>query len=136
MRILDDPTSFGISHFNLAAARYVTTAVKIQEDKSTSMRSIRYSEHAPKAVIANTRHAMTATARKLSVMLPDEGEVHVTFNISTITDNMAEKQQNVDEVAAVLMESWEDRAKRYGEDEKATRGERLCRSPLRSTAPY
>ena len=43
------------------------------------------------------------------------------FDDSIITDTTAEKRQDMDEVAAGLMQGWEYRAKWYGEDEAAAR---------------
>ena len=53
--------------------------------------------------------------------LPDEGLVRVTFDDSIITDTTAEKRQDMDEVAAGLLEPWEYRRKWYGEDEATAR---------------
>ena len=45
----------------------------------------------------------------------------VGFDDSIITDTTAEKRQDMDEVAAGLMQGWEYRAKWYGEDEATAR---------------
>ena len=51
----------------------------------------------------------------------DEGGIRMGFDDSIITDTTAEKRQDMDEVAAGLMEGWEYRAKWYGEDEATAR---------------
>jgi len=48
--------------------------------------------------------------------------LRVTYDDSIITDTSAEKQQDMAEVAAGLMEAREYRAKWYGEDEATARG--------------
>lgn len=65
---------------------------------------------------------MMAASRSLGAELPEEGDVRVTFDDSIITETSAEKQQDMAEVAAGLMEAWEYRAKWYGEDEATARG--------------
>lgn len=60
--------------------------------------------------------------RRLGVELPDEGLVRVTFDDSIITDTTAKKRQDMDEVAAGLLEPWEYRIKWRGEDEATVRG--------------
>ena len=50
-------------------------------------------------------------------LVPDEGEVRVTFDDSIITDTAADKAQDMAEVAAGLMADWEYRVKWFGEDE-------------------
>ena len=63
-----------------------------------------------------------AASRSLGAELPEEGDVRVTFDDSIITETSAEKQQDMAEVAAGLMEAWEYRVKWYGEDEATARG--------------
>ena len=50
--------------------------------------------------------------------LPDEGGVRVVFDDSIVQDTTSEKRQDMDEVAAGLMDRAEYRAKWYGESEK------------------
>lgn len=49
--------------------------------------------------------------------LPDEGGVRVVFDDSIVQDTTSEKRQDMDEVAAGLMDRAEYRAKWYGESE-------------------
>lgn len=58
--------------------------------------------------------------RSFGKELPDEGEVHVLFDDSIISDTAAEKAQDMAEVG-VTMHAWEYRAKWYGEDEKTAK---------------
>lgn len=119
LQMLGDLTGFGIGYFDFDAAGYVKTATEVSADNSALMRNIRRHEHALEGAIAGICRAVMAAERRLGVPLPDEGEVRVTFDDSIITDTTAEKRQDMDEVAAGLMEPWEYRAKWYGED-KAT----------------
>ena len=57
-----------------------------------------------------------------ALLLPDEGEVRVSFDDSIITDTSAEKRQDMDEVAAGLMDAQEYRRKWHGESGQASRG--------------
>lgn len=97
------------------AAGYVKTATEVSANNSVLMCNIRRHEHALENAIAGTCRAAMAAERKLGVPLPDEGKVRVTFDGSIITDTTTEKRQDIDEVAAELMEPWGYRAKRYGE---------------------
>ena len=85
------------------------------------MRNIRRHERALEGAIAGICRALLAAERRLGVELPDEGLVRVTFDDSIITDTTAEKRQDMDEVAAGLLEPWEYRRKWYGEDEATAR---------------
>ena len=122
LQMLGDLCGFGISYFDFDAAGYVKTATEVSADNSALMRNIRRHEHALEGAIAGICRAVLAAERRLGVPLPDEGEVRVTFDDSIITDTTAEKRQDMDEVAAGLMEPWEYRAKWYGEDEDKARG--------------
>lgn len=78
-------------------------------------------EHALEGAIAGICHALLAVERGLGVELPDEGEVRVTFDDSIISDTASDKRQDMVEVAAGFMRTWEYRRKWYGEDEAAAR---------------
>ena len=52
-----------------------------------------------------------AVSRSLGISLPDEGNVRVRFDHSTITDTSAEKRQDIAEVPSGLMHAWEYRRK-------------------------
>ena len=108
------------------------TATEVSADNSALMRNIRRHEHALEGAVAGICRALLATERRLGAALPDEGAVRVTFDDSIITDTTAEKRQDMDEVAAGLMEAWEYRAKWYGEDEATARGR--ARRPVGSEA--
>ena len=53
--------------------------------------------------------------------LPEEGDVSVIYDDSIVQDTASEKRQDMDEVAAGLLEPWEYRAKWRGEDEATAR---------------
>lgn len=122
LQTLGDLCGFGLRYFDLdEGAGFVKTATEVSSDNSALMRNIRRHEHALEGAIAGICHALLAVERALGVELPDEGEVRVGFDDSIITDTSAEKKQDMDEVAAGLMEPWEYRAKWYGEDETTAR---------------
>ena len=121
LQTLGDLCGFGINYFDLENVGYVKTATEVSADNSALMRNIRRHEHALEGAIAGICRALLAASRRLGAELPDEGEVRVTFDDSIITDTTAEKRQDMDEVAAGLMQGWEYRRKWYGEDEAAAR---------------
>ena len=121
LQTLGDLCGFGINYFDLENVGYVKTATEVSADNSALMRNIRRHEHALEGALAGICRALLAASRRLGAELPDEGEVRVTFDDSIITDTTAEKRQDMDEVAAGLMQGWEYRRKWYGEDEAAAR---------------
>lgn len=121
LQTLGDLCGFGINYFDLENVGYVKTATEVSADNSALMRNIRRHEHALEGAIAGICRALLAVERALGVGLLDEGGVHVAFDDSIITDTTAEKRQDMDEVAAGLMEPWDYRAKWYGEDEATAR---------------
>lgn len=131
LQTLGDLCGFGINYFDLENVGYVKTATEVSADNSALMRNIRRHEHALEGAIAGICRALLAASRRLGAELPDEGEVRVTFDDSIITDTTAEKRQDMDEVAAGLMQGWEYRRKWYGEDEAAARS----RAGAGSSAP-
>lgn len=132
LQTLGDLCGFGINYFDLENVGYVKTATEVSADNSALMRNIRRHEHTLEGAIAGICHALLAVERTLGVGLPDEGEIRVGFDDSIITDTTAEKRQDMDEVAAGLLESWEYRAKWHGEDEATARGR--ARRPVGSGA--
>lgn len=122
LQTLGDLCGFDINYFDLENVSYVKTATEVSADNSALMRNIRRHERALEGAIAGICRALMAAERRLGAELPDEGLVRVTFDDSIITDTSAEKQQDMAEVAAGLMEAWEYRAKWYGEDEVTARG--------------
>lgn len=121
LQTLGDLCGFGINYFDLENVGYVKTATEVSADNSALMRNIRRHERALEGAIAGICRALMAAERGLGVELPDEGLVRVAFDDSIITDTTAEKRQDMDEVAAGLLEPWEYRAKWRGEDEATAR---------------
>ena len=121
LQMLGDLCGLGTRYFDLDSAGYVKTATEVSADNSALMRNIRRHEHALEGAIAGICRALLAVERRLGAELPDEGSVRVTFDDSIITDTGAEKRQDMDEVAAGLMEPWEYRRKWHGEDEATAR---------------
>ena len=132
LQTLGDLCGFGINYFDLENVGYVKTATEVSADNSALMRNIRRHERALEGAIAGICRALLAAERRLGVELPDEGLVRVTFDDSIITDTTAEKRQDMDEVAAGLLEPWEYRTKWHGEDEATARGR--ARRPVGSEA--
>ena len=126
LRTLGDLCGFGINYFDLENVGYVKTATEVSADNSALMRNIRRHERALEGAIAGICRALMAAERGLGVELPDEGLARVAFDDSIITDTTAEKRQDMDEVAAGLLEPWEHRAKWRGEDEAAVRQALAC----------
>ncbi|WP_419004868.1 hypothetical protein [Collinsella stercoris] len=104
LRTLGDLCGFGINYFDLENVGYVKTATEVLADNSALMRNIRRHERALEGAIAGICRALMAAERGLGVELPDEGLVRVAFDDSIITDTTAEKCQDMDEVAAGLLE--------------------------------
>ena len=121
LQTLGDLCGFGLDYFDLDKQGYLRTATEVSADNSALMRNIRRHEHALEGALAQICRALLAVERGLGVELPDEGEVRVTFDDSIISDTASDKRQDMDEVAAGLMQPWEYRAKWYGEDEGAAR---------------
>ena len=121
LQTLGDLCGFGINYFDLENVGYVKTATEVSADNSALMRNIRRHERALEGAIAGICRALLAVERHLGVELPDEGLVRVGFDDSIISDTASDKRQDMDEVAAGLMQPWEYRAKWYGEDEATAR---------------
>lgn len=121
LQTLGDLCGFGINYFDLENVGYVKTATEVSADNSALMRNTRRHERALEGALAGICRALLAAERRLGVGLPDEGLVRVTFDDSIITDTTAEKRQDMDEVAAGLLEPWEHRAKWRGEKEATAR---------------
>ena len=121
LQTLGDLCGFGLDYFDLDKQGYLRTATEVSADNSALMRNVRRHEHALEGALAQICHALLAVGRGLGVELPDEGGVRVTFDDSIISDTASDKRQDMDEVAAGLMQPWEYRCKWYGEDEGAAR---------------
>ena len=121
LQTLGDLCGFGLDYFDLDKTGYLRTATEVSADNSALMRNVRRHEHALEGAIAGICRALLAVERGLGVELPDKGLVRVTFDDSIISDTASDKRQDMDEVAAGLMQPWEYRAKWYGEDEATAR---------------
>lgn len=115
LQMLGDLCGFGISYFDFDGAGYVKTATEVSSDNSALMRNIRRHEHLLEKAVAWICRAVMAMERSLGVSLPDEGDVCISFDDSIITDTAAEKQQDMAEVAAGLMEVAEYGMKWHGD---------------------
>lgn len=93
------------------------TATEVSADNPALMRNIRRRERA----LAGICRALLAVEYRLGMELSDEGLVRVTLDDNIIADTIAEKRQDMDEVAAGLLKPWECRARWYSEDEATAR---------------
>ncbi len=118
---LGDSCGFGSSYFDVDEHGGVKTATEVASDSSELMRSIRMYENSLENAVAAISHAALACLRLLGESLPEEGQVHVQWDDSIITDTAADKAQDMAEVAAGLMAAWEYRVKWYGEDEETAK---------------
>lgn len=124
LQMLGDLTGFGISYFDFDNTGYVKTTTEVSSDNSALMRNIARHEHLLEGFLANLSHALLHMNRSFGQELADEGEVHVLFDGSIISDTAAEKAQDMAEVG-VTMHAWEYRMKWYGEDENTAKA-RAC----------
>lgn len=124
LQMLGDLCGFGISYFDFYNVGYVKTATEVSSDNSALMRNIRRHEHALEGSLSGICRSALECARNLGERIPAEGDVHVTFDDSIITDTAAEKAQDMAEIG-VTMQPWEYRAKWYGEDEATAK--KRCR---------
>lgn len=121
LQMLGDLCGFGISYFDFDNSGYVKTATEVSSDNSALMRNIRRHENLLQNSVCAIAKAVLGAARRMGVELPDEGGVRVMFDDSIITDTQAEKEQDMAEVAAGLMQAWEYRAKWYGESDEVAK---------------
>ena len=115
--MLGDLTGLGINYFDFDNVGYVKTATEVSSDNSALMRNIRKHENALQGPISDVSRALLACARGMGEKVPDEGNVRVLFDDSIIQDTEAEKERDMKEVAAGLMQAWEYRVRWYGESE-------------------
>lgn len=103
-----------LGYFDFDGKGCVKTATEVSSDNSALMRNVRKNENALQGAIAGISRAVMACSRAMGADLPDEGAVRVVFDDSIVQDTASEKRQDMDEVAAGLMERDEYRAKWYG----------------------
>lgn len=115
LQVLGDLCGLGINYFDFDNVGYVKTATEVSSDNSALMRNIRKNENALAAPLSDVSRALLACERSMGRELPDEGGVRVVFDDSIVQDTTSEKRQDMDEVAAGLMDRAEYRAKWYGE---------------------
>ena len=116
LQVLGDLCGLGINYFDFDNVGYVKT--EVSSDNSALMRNIRKNENALAALLAGVSCALLACERSMGRDLPDEDGVRVVFDDPIVQDTTSEKRQDMDEVAAGLMDRAEYRAKWYGESEK------------------
>ena len=88
---------------------------------SALMRNVRKHRNALQGPIADVSRALPACARGMGEKVPDEGSARVLFDDSIIQDTEAEKERDMKEVAAGLMQAREYRVRSYGESEDVAR---------------
>ena len=115
LQVLGDLCGLGINYFDFDNVGYVKTATEVSSDNSALMRNIRKNENALQGAIMGISRAAMACGRRMGLPLPDEGAMRVVFDDSIVQDTTSEKRQDMDEVAAGLMEREEYREKWYGD---------------------
>ena len=115
LQVLGNLCGLSINYFDFDNVGYVKTATEVSSDDSILMRNIRKNENALAAPLTDVSRALLACERSMRRELSDEGGVRVVFDDSIVQDTTSEKRQDMDEVAAGLMDRAEYRAKWYGE---------------------
>lgn len=100
---------------------HVRTATEVSSDNSALMRNVRKHENALQAPLVDVSRAVMACARAMGETIPDEGCVGVVHDDNIVQDTEAEKERDMREVSAGLMQLWEYRVCWYGEDEATAR---------------
>lgn len=93
------------------------TATEVSGDNSALMRNIKRREHVLEKALIGTCRTVLAALRSLSTLFSVKNDLHVDFNVSSITDTGAEKQQDMAEVAADIMGVQDYREKLLGRKE-------------------
>ena len=104
LQVLGDLTGPGINYFDFDNVGYVKTATEVSSDNSALMLNIRKRENALQRPISDVSRALLACARGMGEVIPDEGDVRVLFDDSITQDTEAEKERDMKEVAAGLMQ--------------------------------
>ena len=120
LQTLGDLCGFGITYFDFDSVGYVKTATEVASDNSALMRNVARHEHALEQSIVGISRALLWIARGFGVALPCEGDMHVDFDDSIITDKFQEKKQDLAEVG-VTMSVAEFRQRWYSESEEEAR---------------
>ncbi|MCI6547402.1 MAG: hypothetical protein MR415_02000 [Coriobacteriaceae bacterium] len=115
LQVLGDLVGLGTNYFDLNNVGYVKTATEVSNDNSARMRNIRKNENALQGALADVSRAVLSCGRLMGAALPDEGNVAVIYDDSIVQDTVAEKRQDMEEVAAGLVTREEYRRKWYGE---------------------
>lgn len=104
LQVLGDLCGLGINYFDFDNVGYVKTATEVSSDNSALMRNIRKNENALAAPLTDVSRALLACERSMGRELSDAGGVRVVFDNSIVQDTTSEKRQDMDEVAAGLMD--------------------------------
>lgn len=120
---LGDQCGFGTHYFDVDRNGGLRTATEVAADNSMLMRTIRRHENLIGHSISQLVCAVLHTARVfLNAPIPEDwGVVRIDFDDSIINDSFQEKQQDLSEVSAGVMEPYQYRMKWYGESEEEAR---------------
>lgn len=122
VQTLGDHCGFGTHYFDIDKTGGLKTATEVAADNSMLLRNIRRHENMiGTAVRQLTRAVLHFAEAFLGESFGEWGEVHVDFDDSIINDTFQEKQQDLSEVSAGVMEPWQYRMKWYGEDEETAK---------------
>ena len=98
--------TFGISYFYFDNTGHAKTATGVSFDNSALMHNIARHEHLLEGALVGLPHAPLHMSRSFGKQLADEGEAHILFDDSIISDTAAEEAQDAAEVD-VTMHAWE-----------------------------
>jgi A118 family predicted phage portal protein len=119
LEMLGTRTGFGAAYFSLEGDTGLKTATEVVAEHSDLFRNVRKHENVLTPALQTIVAGILFLARTITGadIEEDPGDITVTFDDSVMEDTEAQRQRDLREVAAGLMQPWEYRAKWYGEDE-------------------
>ena len=123
LELLGQRCGMGADYFSYGdGGEGLKTATEVVSDKSDLFRSTRKHENVIEPAIRTIiRGVLYLAGVVIGESMPADPEIAVVFDDSVIEDTAAERKQDLEDVAAGLMQPWEYRVKWYGEDEKTAK---------------
>jgi A118 family predicted phage portal protein len=123
LEMLGTRTGFGAAYFSLEGDTGLKTATEVVAEHSDLFRNVRKHENTLTPALQTITGAVIEIERTLKgASLPEDyGDITVAFDDSVMEDTEAQRARDLREVAAMLMQPWEYRAKWYGEDEETAK---------------
>lgn len=118
LQTMGDLCGFGLNYFDIDESGGLKTATEVSADNSQLMRNLRNHESIIQGAVETVAAGVLKCAEAIGEKLPEPGKIEMRFDDSIITDTASEKAQDMQEVAAGIMQRWEYRAKWYGESEE------------------